>query len=376
MSEIIPLYGSQNSTYSQAVWNDTIGKRSYELSNHLGNVLTVISDRKIPVDSNTDGIVDYYEANIISATDYYPFGSPMPGRTFTSESYRYGFQNQEKLDEISGEGNHYSAEYWEYDPRLGRRWNIDPVVKHHESPYACFANNPIWFIDPNGADTLNGNKVETDANKLESLGAQIESLREGIKVQKANRDKIKGQIENIDTKHTITEILTGINPFKSNPITGPLNKHVEGNEASLTLLYADFVRMELSIVADIDKLNDLIKGYNQELGSLKLNLTLMDSDDSFAVVKGDKVKYWNQNKSKQIARYRLTIDGVSYRFGFGDSETKPIIHTLNTKALEKQISPSFEMLGIDPIDAVKMFPAYKKQLQKLQKTLTKGAKKL
>jgi hypothetical protein len=25
MSEIIPLYASQNSTYSQAVWNDTIG---------------------------------------------------------------------------------------------------------------------------------------------------------------------------------------------------------------------------------------------------------------------------------------------------------------------------------------------------------------
>jgi len=30
---------------------------------------------------------------------------------------------------------------------------MDPVVKHHESPYAAFANNPIWFGDPNGADT-------------------------------------------------------------------------------------------------------------------------------------------------------------------------------------------------------------------------------
>ncbi len=60
---------------------------------------------------------------------------------------------QEKDNEIYGEGNSYSAEYWQYDARLGRRWNVDPVVKVHESPYATFANNPIWFVDPSGADT-------------------------------------------------------------------------------------------------------------------------------------------------------------------------------------------------------------------------------
>jgi len=77
-----------------------------------------------------------------------------------SGGYRFGFQNQEKDDEIKGEGNHYTAEYWEMDPRIGRRWNIDPVVKEHESPYTCFANNPIGFTDPNGADTLDINKNE------------------------------------------------------------------------------------------------------------------------------------------------------------------------------------------------------------------------
>jgi RHS repeat-associated protein len=74
------------------------------------------------------------------------------------EKYRYGFQGQERDDEISGNGNSYTAEFWEYDPRIGRRWNIDPVDKEHESPYACFANNPICFSDPNGADTLDFNK--------------------------------------------------------------------------------------------------------------------------------------------------------------------------------------------------------------------------
>lgn len=69
----------------------------------------------------------------------------------------------EKDDEISGDGNSYTAEFWQYDPRLGRRWNVDPVVKHQESPYATFANNPIWLVDPLGNDT---NKVNSDGSQV------------------------------------------------------------------------------------------------------------------------------------------------------------------------------------------------------------------
>jgi len=69
-------------------------------------------------------------------------------------AYRFHFNGQEADNEVAGTGNSYTAEFWQYDSRLGRRWNLDPVVKPHESPYTCYANNPIWFIDPNGADTL------------------------------------------------------------------------------------------------------------------------------------------------------------------------------------------------------------------------------
>ena len=41
-----------------------IGQKGYELSNHLVNVLTVITDSPIPVDAN--GYVGYLEAEIIS----------------------------------------------------------------------------------------------------------------------------------------------------------------------------------------------------------------------------------------------------------------------------------------------------------------------
>src|SRR5690554_518510 len=67
-------------------------------------------------------------------------------------AYRYGYNTQERVDEVSGKGNHYTAEFWEYSPRIGRRWNVDPVYKHHLSNYSVMSGNPISRVDPNGAD--------------------------------------------------------------------------------------------------------------------------------------------------------------------------------------------------------------------------------
>lgn len=56
------------------------GRKRYEMVNHLSNVLTVISDKRLPVCST--GVVQNYTADIVSATDYAPFGAPLPGRTY------------------------------------------------------------------------------------------------------------------------------------------------------------------------------------------------------------------------------------------------------------------------------------------------------
>lgn len=151
----------------------------------------------------------------------YPGGAIMPGRNYNAGSYRYGFGSHEKDDEISGAGNSYTAEYWQYDSRLGRRWNIDPIKKHNESSYACFSNNPIFLIDPNGADTISindkgkisgiiaakGNHVLLDHNKKQlqfndpEYDTELINKR-GIKVgdqlvnyisEKDAKDKVDGQ---------------------------------------------------------------------------------------------------------------------------------------------------------------------------------------
>jgi hypothetical protein len=122
---------------------------TYELTDHLGNVCAVVTGRLL--DGNGGGTPKQPE--LLSAQGYEAGGSLLPGRNYSSDSYRYGLNGQEKDDEIYGStGTSYTAEFWQYDPRIARRWNIDPVIKEWESPYAAFANNPIFLIDPNGAN--------------------------------------------------------------------------------------------------------------------------------------------------------------------------------------------------------------------------------
>jgi hypothetical protein len=63
------------------------------------------------------------------------------------DNYRFAFNGQEKVNEINGIGNHNTALFWEYDTRLGRRWNLDPVDQISISNYAVFNNSPIMYND-------------------------------------------------------------------------------------------------------------------------------------------------------------------------------------------------------------------------------------
>lgn len=50
----------------------------------------------------------------------------------------------------------YTTEFRQYDPRVGRWMSVDPIVKDWESPFAGFANNPIFYVDPSGLDPSSG----------------------------------------------------------------------------------------------------------------------------------------------------------------------------------------------------------------------------
>ena len=87
----------------------------YELTNHLGNVMAVISDEA----SDTN------EPTVVSLSDYYPFGMTEPGRSWNPGDYRFGYTGHEKENDLA-EGV-YTTEYRLLDTRLGRWLSVDPI---------------------------------------------------------------------------------------------------------------------------------------------------------------------------------------------------------------------------------------------------------
>lgn len=84
-----------------------------------------------------------------SPSVHYPFGMAMQARSFSIQAkYRYGFNTQERDLELGGDV--YTAEYWEYDGKLCRRWNLDPISFPYLSLYGVNFNSPVNMFDIKG----------------------------------------------------------------------------------------------------------------------------------------------------------------------------------------------------------------------------------
>ncbi|MFN6380386.1 MAG: RHS repeat-associated core domain-containing protein, partial [Flavobacteriales bacterium] len=183
----------------------TIGSRQYELSNHLGNVLAVISDWKLPVISGAS--VVSYTTVVVSSQDYSPFGVTLSGRSW-SAGYRYGFNGLEYSSKLD---SYYDSDFRCLNTLLGRWISIDPVNHEFMSPYNAMDCNPLMIYDPTGADGEGDSetgvisstiyiKFDTDANLTDqektdyvnAFKAQIDavwqniSMSDGTKISTSN----------------------------------------------------------------------------------------------------------------------------------------------------------------------------------------------
>jgi RHS repeat-associated protein len=107
--------------------------------------------------------VSYYKdgagnAAIDDTTDFYPFGLEHPGKnlgTSITPSYRYGFQKQEKQQETG-----WSSFKWRnYDPTIGRFFNVDPLSeKYAYQSHYNFSENRV--TDARELEGLEGQKIK------------------------------------------------------------------------------------------------------------------------------------------------------------------------------------------------------------------------
>ena len=120
---------------------------------------------------------------------------------FTSTNnggYRYFFNGQEGDNEVFGETANYAAEFWQYDSRLGRRWNLDWIYKPFASNYAAFANNPVWFADPSGLDTISMNKHGDIIDRVKTSCEEHVVKLEAIEVTLSSGESSGGTARNSD----------------------------------------------------------------------------------------------------------------------------------------------------------------------------------
>ena len=145
-SEELPIYGASR----LGIYNRASNTSVYQLTDHLGNVRAVIAKD----DSGN-------AAALVSATDYYPFGMPMPGRQIVGgKPYRYAYQGQEKDPETGKEA--FQLRLW--DGRIGRWLTTDPYGQF-SSPYLGMGNNPMNGIDVDGGliILINGLVIPSDS---------------------------------------------------------------------------------------------------------------------------------------------------------------------------------------------------------------------
>lgn len=130
----------------------------------------------------------------------------MPGRKYSTSSYRYGFNGKENDNEVKGEGNQQDYGMRIYDPRLVRFLSVDPKAELREwvSPYNFVQNNPIRRVDPTGA--LDGEYELTHDKDGKEVKTKVSNLgdEDGIDFIHHMDGGQKGNTQIVNTKSGYT----------------------------------------------------------------------------------------------------------------------------------------------------------------------------
>jgi len=250
----------------------------------------------------------------------------MPGRTYTasgSSSYRYGMNGQERSSELND--NLYTAQYWEYDSRIGRRWNPDPVVKEYESPYAVFSNNPIARIDPDGdSDTASAFKAGIYQSVMNDAQSKMSALEPVIKQYQKDIKTMQGLLN----QQVALDLGMSWNVLSWGSQMG--SDAIQGSAT-------DYMASQIS--ARIGELQGLIQQYNSAYTdyanaakSLKLefkNATHFDIGGGIVLNRLDNAKmagmmggavHLNSSAAQSsFALYEIVVDGQTLKYGIADA---------------------------------------------------------
>ena len=148
----------------------------YQHKDHLGNIRVSYSDY------DNDGTVDILRdgvdvdgdsdlaSEIVQTKDYYPFGLQIKHGASSQMSvvngrnHKYGYNGMEREDSFGFNMDEMDMRF--YDVAIGRWQVLDPVIHHSFSTYSAFDNNPIFWADPSGADSVAYGMVTSNSGAI------------------------------------------------------------------------------------------------------------------------------------------------------------------------------------------------------------------
>src|SRR5690554_1554918 len=149
---------------------------TYQYKDHLGNIRLTYRDgyRNHPtLEYAKDGVIQVTE--IIEENNYYPFGLKHKGYNELADysvtnKYKYAYSGMEWQPELGLDLYDFGAR--NYDPSIGRWLNVDPLAENSRrwTPYNYAYNNPIYFIDPDGMQSISfsGQAAQDFARQLQN----------------------------------------------------------------------------------------------------------------------------------------------------------------------------------------------------------------
>ena len=218
--------------------------------------------------------------SLITTTDYYPFGSPMPGRTIVGD-YRYAFQGQEKDPETGKEA--FQLRLW--DSRIGRWLTTDPY-RQYASPYLGMGNNPITKTDSDGGKA---DDWYTDADGNYVWDSRITS----------QQDLTTYDIEGTYIGETFSDFNVGQ--------MGDINGNLFSTNGNLITSFLDGI--EISRFKYLDIYRDI-----QTVNSTTSTFAFGDVNGFFLEPAGPDTTISGQNRRIPAGRYNLTPhNGTDYK---------------------------------------------------------------
>ncbi|MFP9119357.1 RHS repeat domain-containing protein, partial [Flavobacterium sp. RNTU_13] len=254
------------------------------------------------------------------------------------KAYRYGFQGQEKDDELKGEGNSLNYTFRMHDPRIGRFFAVDPLASKYPfySPYQFSSNSPVQAIELEG---LESSKIPNENEKKHEGGS-------------FKRFFSKVLLGWMNIAYNVNQISTGKAPVR-NPYADPDygEKVVKGQQeiVSLTLSAVDIMQTAKYGIGDAEEDSRIYSQLSQKLKLKGIPRDLLRENYTKEVAALSKVGEEMLNAgipesvvAKSLNEQRRAL-GLLYKDAT-PSDLRKFIYEFNIRRYGDKLGPTYEAM--------------------------------